>query len=91
MLADVAQRITELKALLERTTTGTAASSAPVGTQLDIRQWPARNNRGKVPSAYLIIPDVSSQSQVSMIVEIDYTKFSMPELHFCQLALMKEI
>jgi len=28
---------------------------------------------------------------MSMIVEIDYTKLSMPELHLCQLALMKEI
>ena len=28
---------------------------------------------------------------MSMIVEIDYTKFSMLELHFYQLALMKEI
>ena len=26
-----------------------------------------------------------------MIVEIDYTKFSMPELHLCQMALMMEI
>ena len=28
---------------------------------------------------------------MSMTVEIDYAKLSMPELHLCQLALMKEI
>ena len=28
-----------------------------------------------------IILDAASRLQVSMIVEIDYTKFSMPELH----------
>ena len=91
LLTGVAQRIAELQALSERTTTGAAASSAPVGAQPDTRQWPARNNRGQVPSAALIITDAASRTQMSMIVEIDYTKFSMPELHFCQLALMKEI
>ena len=90
-LTGVAQRLTELKALAERTATSAAASSAPVGAQPDTRQWPARNNKGQVPSAVVIIPDAASRLQVSMIVEIDYTKFSMPELHFCQLALMKEI
>ena len=28
---------------------------------------------------------------MSMTVEIDYTKLSMPELHLCQLAIMNEI
>ena len=28
---------------------------------------------------------------MSMAVGIDYTKLSMPELHLCQLAIMKEI
>ena len=36
-LAGVAQRITELKELAERSATGTAASSALVSTQLDMR------------------------------------------------------
>ena len=76
---------------MERTATGAAASNTLVSVQPDTRQWLARNNRGQVPSASLIIPDAASQSQVSMIVEIDYMKFSMPELHFFQLALMKEI
>ena len=40
----ITQRIAELKSLLERTTTGATASSAPIGMQLDTRQWPSRNN-----------------------------------------------
>ena len=28
---------------------------------------------------------------MSMIVEIDYAKLSMPELHLCQLEIMNEI
>ena len=59
-LAGVAQRITELKMLAEKSTTGAAASSAPVSAQPDTRQWPARNNRGQVPSAALIITDAVS-------------------------------
>ena len=61
-LTGVAQRIEELKALAEKSATGTAASSAPVGVQPDTRQWPTRNNRGKVPSETLIIIDTASQS-----------------------------
>ena len=91
VLAGVAQRITELKELAEIIATGAAASSAPVSMQLDTRQWPARNNRGQVPSAALIITDAASRSQMSMTVEIDYTKLSIPELHLCQLAIMNEI
>ena len=91
VLTGIAERVVELKELSERTTTSAAASSAPVGAQPDTRQWTARNNRGQVPSVSLLIPDTASRSQVSMIVELDYTNFSMQELHFCQLVLMKEI
>ena len=82
-LAGVAQRIEELKVLAEKSATSTAATSAPVSAQPDMRQWPSRNNRGQVPSAALIITDVASQLQMSMRVEIDYTKLSMSELHYC--------
>ena len=91
VLTGVAQRITKLKELSERTAIGATASSAPVSAQPDTRQWPSRNNIGQVPSVALIIPNIASWSQISMIVEIDFTNFSMSELHFCQLALMKEI
>ena len=62
VLTGIAQGIAKLKALSERIATGAAASSAPVGTQLDTRQWPARNNRGQVPSVSLIIPNAASRS-----------------------------
>ena len=42
-------------------------------------------------STALIITDAVSHSEMSMIVEIDYTKMSMTELYLCQLAIMKEI
>ena len=90
-LIGVAQRIEELKALEERSATGTVASSAPVGMQPDTRQWPTRNNRGQAPSAALIITDAASRSQMSMTVEIDYTKLSILKLYLCQSTLMKEI
>ena len=62
VLTGVAQRIAELKELAERTATGAVGSSALVDAQPDTRQWPARNNRGQVPSAALIIPDAASRS-----------------------------
>ena len=71
--------------------TGAAKCSAPTSAQLDTRQWPAREKKGQVSSAALIITDAASRSQMSMIVGIDYTKMSMIELHLCQLAIMKEI
>ena len=84
-LTGVAQRIAELKDLAEISATGAAARSTPVSTQPDTRKWPMRDNRGQVLSAALIITDVASRSQMSMIVGIDYTKLSMMELHLCQL------
>ena len=77
VLTGVAQRIIELKDLAERSATNAAASSGPVSAQPDTRQWPARDNRGQVPSAALIITNAASRSQMSMTVGIDYTKLSM--------------
>ena len=45
-LTGVAQGILELKELAKKSATGTAASSPPVSTQPDTRQWPVRENRG---------------------------------------------
>ena len=90
-LTGVTQRISELKELAEKSATGATTSSVPVSVQPDTRQWPARDNRGQVLSAALIITDAASHSQMSMTVGIDYTKMSMTELHLCQLAIMKEI
>ena len=90
-LTDVAHRISELKELAQKSVTSAVASGALVSTQPDTRQWPARDNRGQVSSAALIITDAASRSQMSMTVAIDYTKMSMTELQLCQLAIMKEI
>ena len=61
-LTGVAQKITELKDLAERSATRAAAISTPVSAQQDTRHWPGRDNRGQVPSAALIITDVASRS-----------------------------
>ena len=90
-LTGVAQQISELKELAEKSVTGATTSNVPVSAQPDTRQWPARDNRGQVSSAALIITDVASRSEMSMIVGIDYTKLSMTELHLCQLAIIKKI
>ena len=90
-LIGIARGISELKELAEKSATGAAANSTPVSAQPDTRQWPVRENRGQVSSAFLIITDTASRSEMSMIVGIDYTKMSMMELHLYQLAIMKEI
>ena len=71
--------------------TGATPSGVPVSVQPDTRQWLGRDNRGQVSSVALIITDAASRSAMSMTVGIDYTKFSMTELHLCQLAIKKEI
>ena len=83
----VAQNILELKDLAAQSVTGTVASSTPVSIQPDLREWPARENKGQVSTAALIITD----AEMSMTVGIDYTKMSMMELQLCQSAITKEI
>ena len=90
-ITGVAKHISELKDLAEKSLTGASASSTPVSTQPDLRQWPARDNKGQVSSAALILMDAASRSKMSMKVGIDYTKMSMIELHLCQFMIMKEI
>ena len=90
-ITSVAKHISELKDLVEKSSTGALASSAPVSTQPDLRQWPARDNKGQVLSVALILADAASRPEMSMKVGIDYTKMSMMELHLYQLAIMKEI
>ena len=90
-LTGMAQRVAELKTLAEKSTTGATTSSVPVSAHPDARKWLARDNRGQVPSAALILTDAVSHSEMSMTVGIDYTKLSMTELHLCQLVIMKEI
>ena len=80
-----------MKDLVEKSVTGAAASSAPLSAQPNLRKWPARDNKGQVSSASLILTDAVFRSEMSMKVGIDYTKMSMTELHLCQLAIMKEI
>ena len=87
----VAKHISELKDLAVKSVTGTAASSTPVSAQPDLRQWPARDNKGQVSSPDLILTDVASHSEMSMKVGIDYTKMYMMELHLFQSAIMKEL
>ena len=88
-ITGVAKHISELKDLAEKSLTGASTSNAPVSTQLDLKQWPARDNKGQVSSAALILMDAVSRSEMSMKVGIDYTKLSMMELHLCQSAIMK--
>ena len=90
-LTGVAKHVSELKDLVEKSLTGASVSSAPVSAQPDLRQWPARENKGQVSSASLIITDATSHAEMSMVVGIDYTKMSMTELHLCQSAIAKEI
>ena len=90
-ITGVAKHISELKDLAEKSLTGASASSAPVSTYPELRQWPTRDNKGQVSSAALILTDAASHSEMSMKVGIDYTKMSMTELHLCQLAIVKEI
>ena len=90
-ITEVGKHISELKDLAEKSLTGALASSTSVSMQPDLRQWPARKNKGEVSSAVLILTDAASRSEMSMKVGIDYTKLSMTELHLCQSAVMKEI
>ena len=90
-LTGVAKHVSKLKDLAEKSLTGTSTSSAPVSAKPDIRQWPARENKGQVSSASLIITDAASHAEMSMVVGIDYTKMSMMELHLCQSTIAKEI
>ena len=82
-LTSVAKHVSELKDLAVKSLTGASASSAPVSAQPDLRQWLARDNKGQVSSAALILTDAASHSEMSMQVGIDYTKLSMTELHLC--------
>ena len=91
VITGVEKHILELKDLAEKSLTGASTSSAPVSAQPDLRQWPARDNKGQVSSAALILMDAASRSEMSMKVGIDYTKLSMTELHLCQSTIMKEI
>ena len=90
-ITGVAKHISELKDLAAKSVTGTAASITPVSAQPDLRQWPARDNKGQVSSVALILTNTVSHAEMSMKVGIDYTKMSMTELHLCQAAIMKEI
>ena len=87
----VEKHISELKDFEEKSLTSASASVVPVSAPPDLKQWPARDNKGQVSSAALILMDAASRSEMSMKVGIDYTKMSMMELHLCQLAIMKEI
>ena len=62
MIAQVAQRIGELKVIAERTPASTAASSAPVPAEPDTQQWARRSNIRTIPSVALLISDVASWS-----------------------------
>ena len=75
-----------MKDLAEKSLTGASVSAQP-----DLRQWPARDNKGQVSNVALILTDAASRLEMSMQVVIDYTKLSMMELHLCQSAIMKEI
>ena len=77
-ITEVEKHILELKDLVEKSLTGASVSAQP-----DLRQWPARDNKGQVSSATLILTYVVSHSEMSMKVGIDYTKLSMMELHLC--------
>ena len=72
----VAQNISALKDLAAQSVTGTVTSSTPVSIHPDLREWPARENKGQVSTVALIITD----PEMSMTVGIDYTKMSMMEL-----------
>ena len=65
-LTGVAKHVSELKDLAEKSLTGAPASSALVTMELDLRQWLARNNKGQVSSAALILTDVASRLEMSM-------------------------
>ena len=90
-LTGIANRISELKDITKKLVIGAAASSAPVSAQPELRQWPARDNKGQVSSAALILTNAASRSEMSMKFRIDYTKMSMMKLHLFQEAIMKEI
>ena len=90
-LTGVAKHVSKLKDLAEKLLTGASASSAPISAQPDLRQWIARENKGQVSSAALIITDAASRAEMSMVVGIDYTKMSMMELHLCESTIAKEI
>ena len=45
-ITGVAKHISELKDFTEKSLTGASTSNAPVSTQPDLRQWPARDNKG---------------------------------------------
>ena len=90
-ITEVAKHISKLKDLAAKSLTSASASSASVSAQLDLRQWPTRDNKGQVSSVALILTDAASHPEMSMMVGIDYTKMSMTKLHLCQLAIMKEI
>ena len=83
--------ISELKDLTAQSVTSTVASSTLVSAQPDIRQWPARENKGQISAAALITTDVASRAVMTMTVGIDYTKMSMVELYLCQSTIAKEI
>ena len=87
----VTQHISELKDLAAQSVTGTIASSTPVSVHPNLRKWPARENKGQVSTAALIITDAASRVEMRMTVGIDYTKMSMTELHLFQSAIAKEI
>ena len=70
-LTGVVKHVSELKDLVEKSLTGASASSAPVSVQPDLRQWPARENKGQVSSAALIITDAASRAEMRMVVGID--------------------
>ena len=90
-ITGIAKHISELKDLAAKSVTGTAVSSTTVSVQPNLRQWLARDNKGQVSSAALILTDAASRSEMIMQVGIDYTKLSMMELHLCQSTIMKEI
>ena len=87
----MAQRIGELKVLAETTASGATASSAPVAKKPDTRQWPHHSNIGRIPGAALIIPNAASRSEVSVPLQLDYTKFSTPQLHLCVATITREM
>ena len=90
-ISGVAQHISELKDLTTKLVIGSVANSTSVSMQPDLRQWPARENKGQVSTAALIITDAASRAEMSMTVGIDYTKMSVMELHLCESAIAKEI
>ena len=76
-ITGVAKHISELKDLAAKSVTGTVASSTPVSAQPELRQWLARDNKGQVSSAAIILTDAASHAEMSMKVGIDYTKMPM--------------